>query len=205
MNLIRLFGLDLIKRRHNYYSNSGFYSYLKKNVLKVLLILIVVFVLFFILEKWVIDFNDFFHSFFKNMQTESVLLLFSVSESLFGLIPPDFFIIWARKFSQPWLVITLLAIISYLGGLVSYFIGRKVRKIKLFNNYLTEKFDAHFKKIKRWGALFIIVAALFPLPYSTICMLSGILKFPFKVFAFIGITRMLRFYFYALVLFGLIK
>ncbi len=205
MYLIRFFGLNLMKRRHNFYNRSGFYVYLAKNLIKVLLILIAVFVLFFVLEKWVIDFNDFFHSFFKNMSNELVLLLFAVSESLFGLIPPDFFIIWARKFSQPWLIITLLAFVSYLGGVVSYFIGRNVRKIKRLNCYLTEKFDTHFKKIKSWGALFIIVAALFPLPYSTICMLSGILKFPFKVFAFIGITRMLRFYFYALVLFGLIK
>lgn len=160
---------------------------------------------FVILEKWVIDFDDIFESFFRNMTNASVFILFAVSESLFGLIPPDFFIIWARKFEHPWLIVTFLSVVSYLGGIVSYIIGRRVRQIKKLNEYLNRQFSDHFIKIKRWGSLFIIVAALFPLPYSTICMVSGVLKYPYKVFLLIGFSRILRFYLYALVLFGLIR
>lgn len=200
-----MFNINLLKRRHRYYSQSGFYGFLSKNVIKVILILLAVLLTFFVLEKWVIDLDRIFSSFFRNMSDVNVFILFAISESLFGLIPPDFFIIWTRKFSQPWLLITLLAIISYLGGIVSYLIGRKIRRIKILNCYIEQKFGDHFRKIKRWGSLFIIVAALFPLPYSTICMISGILRFPYKVFLLIGTTRLLRFYFYALVLLGLIS
>jgi membrane protein YqaA with SNARE-associated domain len=139
------------------------------------------------------------------MSTPAVFLLFAVSESLLGLIPPDFFILWSRKFLQPWLIITFLAFISYFGGIVSYQLGTVLRNIPRISNYINQKFTSHFKKIKRWGALFIIVAALFPLPYSTICMVSGILNYPFKVFVFLGLVRIIRFYFYGAILFGLLN
>lgn len=200
-----MFDIKLLKRRHNYYNKSGFYGYLAKNIFKILVILTLTIIVFIILQNWVIDFDTVFSSFFKNMTNELVITLFTVSESFLGLIPPDFFIIWSRKFQNPWSVVTLLAILSYIGGLISYYIGRRIRKINRLNCYLTAKFSNHFSKIKKWGSLFIIIAALFPLPYSTICIISGILKFPFKIFSIIGITRILRFYMYALVLFGLLK
>lgn len=196
---------NAIKRRHRYYSRSGFYFFLFRNVARVAIILIVLILAFLALEKWVIDLDGLFKSFFKNMNNGMVFMLFTLSESLFGLIPPDFFIIWARKFVNPWLVITVLALLSYTGGLISYHIGYQIRGIKKLNDYLSKKFQYHFSKIRRWGALFIIVAALFPLPYSTICMVSGVLKFPVRIFMLLGIARILRFYAYALVLFGIIR
>lgn len=197
--------IKLIKRRHNYYNKSGFYNYLAKNIFKIIAILTVTVIAFVILQKWVIDLDVIFSSFFSNMANELVIVLFTISESFLGLIPPDFFIIWSRKFQSPWAIVTLLAILSYIGGIISYYIGKRIRKINRLNCYLTSKFSDHFSKIKKWGSLFIIIAALFPLPYSTICIISGILKFPFKIFALIGISRILRFYLYALVLFGLLK
>ncbi len=193
------------KRRHRYYSRSGFYLFLAKNVLKIAAILLLVIMVFMGLEKWVVDLDRIFNSFFKNMSNGMVLMLFTLSESFFGLIPPDFFIIWARKFTNPWVVVSVLAILSYTGGLVSYHIGYRVGSIKRLNDYLNKKFQYHFTKIKRWGAVFIIVAALFPLPYSTICMISGMLRFPIRIFLWLGIARIVRFYTYALVLYGIIN
>lgn len=194
-----------LKRRHKYYLRTGFYAFLAKNILKVVSILFGLIVLFIFLERWVIDMDIVFKSFFKNTPFHLVFVIFAISESLFGLIPPDFFIIWARKFEHAWLIVSTLACLSYFGGLFSYYIGKRIRQIKRLNLYLSEKFNGELKKIKRWGALFLVVAALFPLPYSTICIISGILKFPFNSFAWLGLTRILRFYIYAIVLFGLIK
>jgi membrane protein YqaA with SNARE-associated domain len=197
--------INTLKRRHRYYSRSGFYFFLAKNAIKVAAVLLLLILAFLALEKWVIDLDVLFHSLFKNMSNGMVFMLFTLSESLFGLIPPDFFIIWARKFLNPWVVVTVLAILSYTGGLVSYHIGYQIRSIKKLNDFLSEKFQYHFSKVRRWGAIFIIVSALFPLPYSTICMVSGVLKFPVKVFLLLGIARIIRFYAYALVLFGIIN
>lgn len=205
MFIVRILNINLLKRRHRHYSKSGFYGFLTKNVIKVVLILLLVLLAFFVLEKWVIDLVGVFRSFSENLSDLGVFILFAISESLFGLIPPDFFIIWSRKFSSPWVIVSLLALISYFGGIISYFIGIRVRKIRKLNRFIEVKFGDHFKKIKQWGSLFIITAALFPLPYSTVCIISGVLKFPLKVFLIIGVSRILRFYFYALILLGLIS
>lgn len=194
-----------LKRKHRYYLRSGFYGFLAKNILKIAVILFVVGALFVVLEKWVIDMDALFNSFFKNMEVAHVFILFLFSESFFGLIPPDFFIIWARRFSEPWMVVSILAVISYAGGLVSYYIGYRMRNISKLNDFLTLKFKVHFRKVRRWGSVFIIVAAMFPLPYSTICMITGLLRFPLSRFLLLGMVRMLRFYIYALVLYGLIE
>jgi len=196
---------NTLRRRHRYYTRSGFYLFLAKNILKIAGILLILILVFLALEKWVIDLDKIFNSLFKNMSNGMVFMLFTLSESVFGLIPPDFFIIWSRKFANPWVVVSVLAILSYIGGLVSYHIGYQIRSIKKLNDYLSSKFQYHFTKIRRWGAVFIIVAALFPLPYSTVCIISGVLKFPIKIFLFLGIARIVRFFAYAMVLFGIIN
>jgi membrane protein YqaA with SNARE-associated domain len=192
-------------RRHNYYSKTGFYKFLLLNALKVIGIILVVVFVFLILEKWVLDVDMAFETVFNSLSNGLVLLVFLISESLFGLIPPDLFILWGRKFEFPWLMVGLLSAISYLGGIISYVWGYKIGAIKKINQYLTVRFKDHFTKIKRWGALFIIVAALFPIPYSVVCVLSGMLKYPFKIFLWLGLFRILRFFVYGLVLFGILS
>lgn len=197
--------LPSLKRRHRYFLRSGFYIFLAKNILKVTSILLALILLFVVLERWVIDMDVVFKSFFKNTPFHLVFVIFTISESFFGLIPPDFFIIWAKNFDHVWLIISTLACLSYIGGLISYYIGSRIRRIKNLNNYLSKKFNDNLKKIKRWGGVFLVVAAMFPLPYSTICIISGILKYPLNSFMWLGLVRILRFYIYALVLFGLIR
>jgi membrane protein YqaA with SNARE-associated domain len=60
----------------------------------------------------------------------------------------------------------------------------------------------HLDKIKKWGAVFIILAALFPLPYATVCTLAGILKYPVSRLTFIGLFRIARFFIYAPIVIG---
>jgi len=192
-------------RRHRYYTKTGFYKFLLLNTLKIAAIVFVIVLVFLILEKWVLDFDVVFKSIFNDLSNGLVLIVFLLSESFFGLIPPDLFILWGRKFESPWLMVALLSAISYMGGVISYAWGYKVGGIKKINLYLTKRFKDNFTKIKRWGALFIIVAALFPIPYSVVCVLSGMLKYPFKIFLWLGLFRILRFFIYGLVLFGILS
>jgi len=203
--LVNWLNTKYLKKRHNFYSKTGFYAFLAKNILIILTVLVVIFLLFMFIENRIINLDKIFNSVFNNTNKYLVLIVFSISESFFGLIPPDLFILWSKQFYNTWVIITILAVISYLGGIVSYKIGLLIRKNRKLNNYLTFKLSDNFKKVKSWGAVFIIVAALFPLPYSTICMISGILKYPFKRFVFLGIARIARFYIYALVLFEFFK
>jgi membrane protein DedA with SNARE-associated domain len=59
--------------------------------------------------------------------------------------------------------------------------------------------------IEKWGGLVIIMAALFPLPFAMISTIAGIVKYPFKTYLLYGLTRYIRFYLYAIVIFGALK
>jgi membrane protein YqaA with SNARE-associated domain len=98
-------------------------------------------------------------------------------------------------------MLILLAFLSYFGGLLAYYIGRSLGKYPKYRNWLVERFSSHFATFHRYGGFLIVFSALFPLPFSTITLVSGMIDYPFKKLALLGTTRLLRFFLYALVLF----
>ena len=195
---------ESIKLINNYYTRSGLYKFLLHNALKVIGILIVVIIIFGIIEKYIIDLDYLFSTVLKSQKPGIIFILFGISESLLGLIPPDFFILWSKQFAHPFNAITLLAIISYTGGVISYKIGRYLSRIPRIKIYIEEKQKKNIRLLRRWGGVFVVVAALFPLPYSAVSMAVGIIKYPISSFMLLGLSRLVRFYLYAIILFGLI-
>ncbi|MEO9474575.1 MAG: VTT domain-containing protein [Cyclobacteriaceae bacterium] len=131
-----------------------------------------------------------------------IFSLFLGSEVIFGIIPPELFMIWSLRHEVLNLYIqniVALAIISYLAGVIGYFIGSRFGTTQLYQtlkkNYLG-KFEKHFN---RFGGFLVIVAALTPLPFSGICMLMGAVKYPMKNFLYISLTRFIRFSVYAFI------
>ena len=114
---------------------------------------------------------------------------------------PEILIVWADETEFPVLTLGLLASISYVGGLVSYFIGRYLSTRKLIRERLIMHYATTMRQLKRFGGLLVIIAALTPLPYPIVCQLCGINKFPFKTFALLTLVRFLRFALYGLVLY----
>ena len=134
---------------------------------------------------------------------EQPLVIYSIflfSETVFGIIPPEFFMFWA---SQKGVVsiyvqhIVLLASMSYLAGVLGYFIGSFFNTTRLYalvkKNFLG-KVEKHFN---HYGGFLVVVAALTPLPFSGICMLVGAVKYPLYRFLLIACTRFIRFIAYA--------
>ncbi len=135
------------------------------------------------------------------------LLLILLVIVIMGLIPPDIFIVWAkaRYADSTYLVITGLATISYLGGITAYYLGILTGKFKRIENYIKRRYGKHFDLITKWGGLVVIMAALFPLPFAMISTIAGMVRYPFKRFLLYGLTRYIRFYLYAIVIFGALK
>ncbi|MCB0803730.1 MAG: VTT domain-containing protein, partial [Flavobacteriales bacterium] len=100
-----------------------------------------------------------------------------------------------------YLMVFFLGCLSYLGGVFSYFIGNGIGKLPKVDKWLKKKFVEHFDKIRKWGGVLIIFAALFPLPFSPICMVAGMVRFPLPAFFTLALFRFARFFGYALVLF----
>ena len=125
--------------------------------------------------------------------------VFFISEAILGLIPPDIFIMWAAVESQPLLFISALAVLSYIGGVISFLLGKFIGKKKFFERIVYTIRAQYEPMILRWGGLVIILAALTPIPFSPISMLSGSLKFPFKKYVVYSLTRIIRVIGYGLV------
>ncbi|MCK4662838.1 MAG: hypothetical protein KAT68_08240 [Bacteroidales bacterium] len=195
----------ILKRYHNRYFESGLYNYVWRNTIIIILIIIVIILLFAIIEKYIIDIDYLFLSIFKSNKPKNIFIYFFMSESLLGLIPPDFFILWTKQFPQPYNAITILALLSYIGGIISYFIGIMISSIPKIKIYIELRLVKKFNLIRKWGGIFILISALFPLPYSTVSMIAGIVHYKFGKFIIIGLARILRFYIYAFILFEIIK
>jgi len=193
-----------IKRYHFFYLRKGFYEFLKKASVKFGLVMIPVLAALMLFEKFTPGFEYYFAQLSLLVSEEFILSLFFVSETLLGLIPPDLFIIWAKQFASPYAVVALLAVLSYSGGLLAYFMGVKLLKINRLSHLINVKFAKQFTMLRSWGGFIIVVAALLPLPYSTMCLGAGMLKYSFKSLLLLGIFRIARFFVYAAVLFQVV-
>lgn len=130
-----------------------------------------------------------------------VLLLgiFTVSEIVFGILPPEIFmLIWQTKgvVSEYVLNLTVLTFISYGAGIAGYFIGYYFTKTKAFAKIYDKYLKSNEANLKKYGGFLVVVGAVTPVPYSATCMLAGSVKYPFKTFLLICITRIIRFALY---------
>ncbi len=125
---------------------------------------------------------------------------FFVSEVVFGIIPPEFFMIWSARHGDISLYlqnIVAFSAMSYAAGVIGFFIGTYFNGTQLYalikKNFLG-KMEYQFN---RFGGFLVIVAALTPLPFSGICMLTGAVRYPQRKFFIIALTRFIRFSVYA--------
>jgi len=193
-----------IKLLHQYYGYTGFYAFVG-NSLKKSIIPIVLFILsIFLIDRFIIDFNKVFTLLIQTHSPIKILAVFFASESMLGLVPPEIFIAWAGKSTSPILFLSFLALLSYLGGIISFFIGKTIAKIPSVYNYLEVKMKKQLINIRKWGGFLIIVGALLPIPFAITSIAAGIIDYKFKNYLLFGLLRFVRFYLYALVIFHVI-
>lgn len=189
---------------HQYYSYTGFYKFLGDALKKALPPLLIILGALFAIHYFVIDINDVLAYVIKNYSSALVLTLFFVSESILGIIPPELFIAWSGKTASPILFLSLIALMSYLGGVVSYFIGRAALKIERVQNYLEVKMSKHLKNARKWGGFLIVVGALLPVPFAITSIAAGMIRFKFSYYLLFGLLRFLRFAIYGAAIFSVL-
>jgi membrane protein YqaA with SNARE-associated domain len=190
-----------IKLLHQYYSYTGFYSFVKASLVKAIIPIVVFVVALWLVHEFVIDFDDLFKSIIENYSPLSILAVFFASESILGLVPPEIFIAWADKTDMPIFYLSLLALLSYLGGIISFSIGKVISKMPAVYRYLEGKMKKYVHMIRRWGGFLIIVGALLPIPFSLTSIAAGLIHYPFKSYLLFGLLRFVRFIIYAAVIF----
>ena len=188
---------------HQYYTYTGFYTFVGNAVKKALPYVAALIMLIVVINQFV-DINAALLSITEALPIYGVLAFFFTSESLLGLVPPEIFIVWSGKMANPWVFLSVLAILSYLGGLVSYYLGHLMTKKPAVHNYIEAKMEKQLKNSKKWGGFLIIVGALLPVPFSLSCMAAGLIEFPFKKVMLFGSLRLVRIAIYGVIIFNVL-
>jgi len=189
---------------HQYYSYTGFYRFVKNSIKKSIIPILIFVISLWLVHEFVVDFNDLFATIINTYSPLSILAIFFASETFLGLIPPEIFIAWADKTSHPVLYLTILAFLSYFGGILSYTMGKIMSKIPSIYNYLEVKMSKHIKMIRKWGGFLIVVGALLPIPFSITSIAAGIIHYKFTNYLLFGLLRFVRFILYAVVIFNVL-
>lgn len=174
-------------------TKSGF---LFRNLAKGLLWFAVIITVFILLEGYIQDnFKPYIEQIYDN--TAGFYGLFTISEIVFGLIPPEFFMYVYKLNNIPlhnYIVdLSALTMISYGSGILGYYIGRNFSKTNTFNLVRDKYLIQYQNQLRKYGGYLIFVGAVTPVPFSAMCMLAGSVNFPFRSFLLISITRVLRF------------
>ncbi|MCM4160789.1 short-chain dehydrogenase [Antarcticibacterium flavum] len=189
---------------HQYYSYTGFYKFVGKSVKKAIIPILIVVAAVLALDFYVLDLNKVLATVTETYPPAGIILVFLLSESVLGLVPPELFIAWAGKSLYPIFYLSLLAAASYVGGIISYFIGVSITKIPAIHRQMEVNLAKHIKNTRKWGGFLIIVGALLPIPFAITSIAAGFIRFPFMSYLMFGLLRFVRFYLYALVIFEMV-
>ncbi len=194
---------EKLRIRHAYNKRTGLYKFMGQIIIKLLVIIAIIVGIVLLLNHF-FNLSQIIEDYIFSHDTPGVLTLFLISETVLGWIPPDLFIMWSDKFNAPLLWLTILGTISYVGGMNAYFIGKIALKFPRFRRWLENRNAVFFERIRKWGGIIIILAALFPLPFATTTLAAGMVKYPLKQTLIFGLSRYIRFYLYgAMIFFGM--
>ncbi|NVK83912.1 MAG: VTT domain-containing protein [Cytophagia bacterium] len=185
-------------------NKKDFYNYFSQNLIKgfvyliVLIGLLILFKSYFktqyeTIEHWVSD--DYL----------LMLVIFLISEVLVGILPPELFMIWSIDDpGQTYtIIIIVMALLSIGAGWINFGIGKLISSKAFFDRFFNKRLKKYQERYDEYGAGFIIVAALTPLPYSLISLVTGSMDYPIRKYLIYSSFRILRFVVYGIVIWNL--
>ena len=189
---------------HRYYKITRFYSFLKNTAYQAFFMIVIFVLLLMAVNFFIIDINLLINNILETYSPKIVILCFLISESILGLIPPEIFILWSAKSGSPFLFLFALATVSYIGGVVSYFIGMRISLMPAVSKHVERKIKQHIINLRKWGGLFIVLGAISPIPHSIVSIGSGLIDYKFKYYLLWSLFRYLRFVIYYLLILQLL-
>lgn len=186
---------------NRYYRITNFYGFLKDTAIKGGIAIFLFVALLLALEYFFFDFNSLLNTLVESFSTMSIFLVFLISETVLGLLPPEIFIAWSSKSATPWLFLFVIASLSYVGGVIAYFVGQQLNRIPKIKNHIENKIALHISNLRKWGGFFVLIGAMLPLPHSMVSLACGLIKYDLKNYLVWALFRYLRFVLYAFVIF----
>jgi membrane protein DedA with SNARE-associated domain len=165
--------------------------------------LLAVFILAFIFIKRNVDLE--YIAWLEPVYSKPALMftIYTFSEVLFGIIPPELFMVWAihqGDINTYIVILGALMAISYGAGWFAYFVGKRFR-YTLWYRFLKRRYLGKYEfYLQEYGGFLIIVASITPLPFAAICMLVGSADYNPRKFFFFSLFRLARFIVYAAII-----
>lgn len=131
------------------------------------------------------------------------MTIFVGSEILFGIIPPEIFMLWSLEtgWIGPYFVsIGILSVISYGAGFFNFSVGKLINHKSAFlksRNKFISKYRMMFLK---YGGYMVVVASVSPIPFSAISLLAGAGGMARKEYLLYSLLRIVRFFAYAYII-----
>ncbi len=154
--------------------------------------------------NYIIDLEQIEKLIFSRLPNWLIVATLFISECFTGILPPDMYILWAKSLDYSYLMVFILALVSYIGGIISWYIGTQLHRLKRVKKWVHIKFSEQFKTFRKYGGLVIFISALTPLPFSPVSVVAGMVEYPFKNYLIVALSRFLRFFLYAFVLYKFI-
>jgi len=130
--------------------------------------------------------------------------IYIFSEFLFGLLPPEIFMIWAlHKGSTLHYVanVAFFVAVSYVAGLTAFLLGKYLQRV-LYYRFLQRKFFSRYlPMVRKYGLFLIIVAAATPLPYSATSLIVGASGFKLRMYLLAALSRVARYAIYGYIIY----
>lgn len=178
-------------------------NFLVRNILKGFFFLALLVLVFYLLRMGTTeeDRMEWFGPIYSNPLL--VLTVFIGSEIIFGIIPPEIFMLWSMEtgYLGPYfLSIGTLSLISYGAGFLNFTLGKflkeKVEWLNSKNKYL-KKYRLMFDQ---YGSYLVIVASVTPIPFSAVALLAGAGGMNRTIYLLYSLFRILRYFVYAYIL-----
>ncbi len=180
--------------------NKG--GFLLKHLLKGLLWFALLVAVYVVVKRYVdVDYLDWLAPVYE--KPLYVFSIFTVSEIIVGIIPPEIFMIWSLRegiVSDYIGNVALLGLLSYAAGVIGYFIGNYLNQTQFYKAMEKNFFGKYTNYLDQYGGFLIVVAALTPVPFSGICMLVGAMKYSFRKMLLFALSRFIRFSVYAYII-----
>ena len=88
--------------------------------------------------------------------------------------------------------VTLICIASVLGGFSGYFIGSHIKDWPFLEKFVYRYEDRGKELFRKYGIWGVVIGAMTPIPFSTVCWLAGMFEMNFKKFALACLFRIPR-------------
>ena len=97
--------------------------------------------------------------------------------------------------TMTWNPVPLLVVMcsaSVLGGILGYWIGRTLYRVPFVRATVSGYYDRGAAMLKRYGIWSVVIAGLFPIPFSTVSWIAGMLRLPFHTYVLAALSRIPR-------------